>query len=164
MIFNEWQKEFENFLRKDLLPSYLESHFAKYKKLLSALCLVLEHLRYAINKECPIEVSENTLTDALLWIDYFGSHEKRLYGSVTNAIPKAAKELIQKIKNGDIQEPFSIRDVYHGHHWSGLANSQDVEEVLEYLIEKNYLIGILSKTTDRPSCKYWVNPKTFEIL
>jgi len=162
--FNEWQKEFENFLRKDLLPSYLESHFAKYKKLLPALCLVLEHLRHAINKECPIEVSEDTLTDALLWIDYFGSHAKRLYGSITNAIPKAAKELIQKIKNGIIQEPFSVRDIYHGHHWSGLANSQDVEEVLEYLIEKNYLIGTLSKTTGRPSYKYWVNPKIFEIV
>jgi|GEM_PF-6717184 len=42
--------------------------------------------------------------------------------------------------------------------WSGLSNAEEVEEVLEYLMEKNYLSSTLARTGGRPTKRYWVHP------
>lgn len=64
---------------------------------------------------------------------------------------KAAKELLKRIQSGDIAEPFSIRDVYHGHHWSGLTSAEEVQEVIDLLVEKGYLAGSKIDTNGRPT-------------
>ena len=55
---------------------------------------------------------------------------------------------MKRIQKGDIKEPFSARDVYQGHHWSGLANAK----------ESGYLALHMVKTPGRSSMKYWVHP------
>ena len=161
-LFNEWQKGHEQRLRKGDLPPHMESHLAKYKKLLPALCLIFEHVSEATQGRHPNEVARTTLGAALTWLQYLESHAWRIYGSGGNAVPGAAKTLIERIRKGEIKEPFSSRDVYYKHHWSGLASSEEVEEVLNYLVEKNYLCAAHTKTNGRPTVKYWIHPKVFE--
>ena len=48
-LFDQWQKELENRLRKGDLPPHIEAHLGKYKKLLPALCLILEHMQWALD-------------------------------------------------------------------------------------------------------------------
>ncbi len=161
-LFNEWQGDFEKRLRSGNLPPHLEAHLTKYKKLLPALCIIFAHLKEAIEGRYPESISAQALQIALQWLDYFESHARRVYESGKNTVPKAAKELIARIKKGEVQVPFSIRDVYYSNHWSGLATANQVEEVVEYLQEKYYLAGKIIKTTGRPTEKFWPNPKIFE--
>lgn len=161
-LFDIWQERHEKLLRKGDLPPHIESHLAKYKKLLPALCLILEHIHAAVRTEYPQEISYQTLEKAMTWLKYFESHACRIYGSGVNAIPKTAVELINRLQKGEIKEPFSVRDVYYSHHWSGLSNAAEVEEVVQFLVEKNYLKNAPVKTVGRTTIKYWVHPKVFE--
>ncbi len=110
----------------------------------------------------PEKISEATFKDAILWLEYLESHAHRIFGSAANAVPKASLELIRHIRRGDLVSPFSARDVYYGNHWSGLSTAAEVEEVLEYLIEKGCLGSTTVKGNGRPSIKYWVHPKILE--
>lgn len=162
VLFNQWHQELENRLRKDNLPPHLEAHLAKYKKLLPALCLIFEHIRMALDNQYPQEITYECLEKVIIWLKYFESHAYRIYGASANAIPKAATDLIRRIQKDEIAVPFTAREIYQGHHWAGLSDADTVEEVLEYLTEKNYLNGIPIKTKGRPTKKYWVHPKIFE--
>lgn len=160
-LFDFWQEKHENRMRKGNLPPHMEAHLTKYKKLLAALCLILEHANCQ-GGDYSNQVNKKSLESALAWLDYLESHAWRIYGSSASVVPKAAKDLVERIKSGEIQALFTARDVYHKHHWSGLATSEEVEEVIAYLIEKNYLAKEMTKTNGRPSVKYWVHPKIFK--
>ena len=161
-FFDEWQQKHEERLRKGDLPPHMESHLAKYKKLLPALCLIFEHVSEAMHERCPSKVTLTTLEASFTWLKYLESHAWRIYGSGGNAVPGAAKTLLERIRKGEIKDPFSSRDVYYKHHWSGLTSAEEVEEVLNYLVEKNYLCATFAKTNGRPTTKYWIHPKVFE--
>lgn len=160
LLFDAWQGSWEVKTRKSNLPEHLESHLGKYKKLIGALALIFEHLHASDNLQPPSEVSKKNLEAAITWIVYFESHAIRLYNCGLNSIPKAAKNLLNKIAEGKLQIPFSVRDVYYGNHWSGLSNSDQVNEVLNYLVEKNYLFAKqIQINGGKPTTKYWVNQK-----
>ncbi|WP_284452582.1 DUF3987 domain-containing protein [Parachlamydia acanthamoebae] len=163
VLFDKWQEKHEKRVRAGDLPPHMEAHLAKYKKLIAALCLILEHIKEAVNGEHPLAISVQTLESAICWLEYFESHANRIYGSGANAILKAAKGLINHLRKGDVKEPFTIRDIYHGKHWSGLGTAKQVEEVVDYLVEKQYLARHLVKSGGgRPTEKYWANPQIYE--
>ncbi|MGE4574509.1 DUF3987 domain-containing protein [Parachlamydia sp.] len=164
VLFDQWQKELETRLRKGDLPPYMEAHLAKYKKLLPALCLIFAHIQAALDNEYPQDITKECLQKSLLWLKYFESHACRVYGSSSNAIPKAATDLIRRIQRNEVQVPFTARDIYHGRHWSGLSNVNEVEEVLEYLIEKSCLQSSTVQTNGRSTKKYWVHPQILEQI
>lgn len=169
-LFNQWQDGYEKRIRSGNLSPHMEAHLTKYKKLLPALCIIFEHLQYAIEDKHPDNVTVETLQKAISWLDYFESHACRVYGSSSNTIPKAASDLINRVRKGDIKAPFTVREIYHGKHWSGLSNPEEVKEVLEFLEDRHYVIGQQIKTTNgnsmtgRPTKKYWVHPQIFEDL
>ena len=162
-VFDQWQETYEKRLRAGDLPPHMEAHLTKYKKLLPALCLALEHVKEAVKGKHPLAVSAQTLESAISWLAYFESHANRIYGSGANAIPKIAKELVNHLRNGDVKEPFTIRDIYYGKHWNGLGTAKQVEEVIDYLVEKHYLANKLVKSGGgRPTERYWINPQIYE--
>lgn len=161
-LFDQWQKELENRLRKGNLPPHMEAHLGKYKKLLPALCLIFEHMQSALDNEYPQHITPQCVQKAIIWLKYFESHAERIYGSSAHAIPQAATNLIRRIQQKEVKIPFTARDVYHGRHWAGLSNADEVEEVLEYLIEKNCIKCSTLQTSGRPTKKYWVHPKILE--
>lgn len=160
--FDEWQKCFEEKLRSQNLPKYMEAHLTKYKKLLPALCLILEHTKTALENKKPSEITIKTLNEAIIWLDYFESHATRVYENGTHAILKASMDLINRIIKDEVKEPFTIRDIYFGKHWKGLTNPQQVEEVCSFLEERNYIKGRSVATGGRSTMKYWLNPKVRE--
>jgi len=161
-LFDQWQLPFENKNRSGRLAPYFEAHLFKYKKLLPSLCLILEHLKQATTGVYPQSISIEALKAALLWLDYFESHTHRIYNSSANAVLKAAQDLLQRLKNEEISNPFTARDVYHGKHWTGLSDKEEVDEVLDLLVEKHCLFAKQVKTGGRSTVKYWVHSNFFE--
>lgn len=157
--FNSWQQKLECNLRSNKWPAHLEAHYAKFKKTLPALCLILEHLHDAVRYQYPQTIQLSTFHSAIKWLRYLASHANRIYDSGASIIPEVANRLLAHIRSGDLQPPFTARDIYHGKHWSGLTNQDEVEEVLSYLMDKNYLACEITRTVGRPSKKYCVHPK-----
>lgn len=161
-LFDQWQLPFENKNRSGRLSPYFEAHLFKYKKLLPSLCLILEHLKQATIGVYPQSISIEALKAALLWLDYFESYAHRIYNSSANVVLKAAQDLLQRLKNEEISNPFTALDVYHGKHWTGLSDREEVGEVLDLLVEKHCLFAKQVKTGGRSTVKYWIHPKFFE--
>ena len=158
-LFDDWQTNLECRLRQGRLPFHMEAHLAKYKKLVPSLSLIFHYLNTG---EDRAYIDRANLGNAILWAEYLESHAEKIYHSGANESLKGAHGLIRHIQQGDVQEPFSVRDVYQGHHWSGLSTPQEVEEAVALLCEKNHLVPEMVKTGERTSTKYWVHPDLFK--
>jgi len=77
-LFLDWRTDLERRLRRGELHPALESHLAKYRKLIPGLALIL-HL--AEGGRGP--VTEQAVLKALAWAEYLESHALRAYGSVS---------------------------------------------------------------------------------
>ena len=98
----------------------------------------------------------------MFWLDYFESHAYRIYNSSANSVLKAAQDLIRRVRNEEIPNPFTAREVYHGKHWTGLSDPEEVKDVVDLLIEKDCLRATPIKTGGRTTIKNWLHPKLFD--
>jgi putative DNA primase/helicase len=106
-LFLEWRTDLEARLRGGDLHPALESHLAKYRKLVPSLALTL-HL--AGNGTGP--VSERATLQALAWAEYLETHARRAYGSVSMPEVATAKAILARIRKGDLKREFSSREVW----------------------------------------------------
>ncbi|WP_167759967.1 YfjI family protein [Paraburkholderia pallida] len=153
-MFVEWRTELENELRAGDLHPAMESHLAKYRKLIPSLALIF-HL--ADGGAGPIAVEP--MARALAWSVYLRSHAERAYGSVLLAEMEGAKALLKRIKAGDIGDAFAARDVYHAKHWARLENAESVGKAISVLIEFGYLLPETLDTGGRRKTVYRINPE-----
>ena len=130
--FQEWRTNLERRLRGELHPA-LESHFAKYRKLIPAISLIC-HL--ADGSTGP--VTEKSTLRALAWGEYLESHAQRAYGSVSQPEIAVAKAILRRIKKGDLPESFSSRDVWRP-GWAKLTDRDQVKEALRLLEDYNWI-------------------------
>jgi hypothetical protein len=152
-LFLEWRTELERRLRSNELHPALESHLAKYRKLIPGLALIL-HL--ADGGTGP--VTEQATLQALAWGDYLESHAKRAYGSVSQPETAAAKAILQRIRKGDLTDGFSTRDVLRP-NWSMLDDRDQVADALRLLVDYGWLREERdNETGGRPATTYHVNP------
>lgn len=161
-LFDVWQEILENRLRSEGLPAYLEAHLAKYKKLVPVLALIFEYTWGASQNCMPVTIGSKALNMAINWAEYLESHAVKIYNHGMGKINQPAHSLLHRIRSGQLEEPFSVRDVYHGKHWSGLETSEKVQEALNYLCEYNYLMQQPVKTGGRSTMKYWVHSDVFK--
>lgn len=154
-LFLEWRNDLETRLRCGDLHPAMESHLAKYRKLVPALALVL-HL--AGGSTGP--VSERATMQALAWAEYLETHACRAYASVTMPEVGAAKAIIARIRKGDLARTFSSRDVWRP-GWAMLSNREQVAEALELLVELDWLAASKSITGGRPGKVFEANPRGF---
>ena len=96
--FSEWRADLEKRLRAADLAPALESHFAKYRKLVPALALI-NHL--ADGGAGPI--GEKALLRALAFAEYLETHARRAYGAGAASEAAAAKAILARIRKGDLQ-------------------------------------------------------------
>lgn len=137
-IFNDWRHELEMRLRAGGLSSSLESHLAKYRSLMPSLALIF-HLVSCKTDVWPLPpIDKDAALMAVGWCQYLETHAKRLYSSALDPAMESARALLQKIKNGEIQDYFSPRDIYRK-GWSHLASSESVYQAIKILIDFGWL-------------------------
>jgi putative DNA primase/helicase len=100
--FMDWRKELELRLRSGELHPALESHLAKYRKLVPALALI-NHL--ADVGSGP--VGKMSMLQALGLASYLETHAKRAYGAGPEAETAAAKAIIAHIRKANLTDDFA---------------------------------------------------------
>ena len=155
-IFLEWRAELERRLRSPDLPPALESHLAKYRKLVPALALI-NHL--ADGGVGP--VNEAALLRALGLAEYLETHARRAYGAGPEAEIAAAKSILAHIRKGDLSEGFTPRDVYR-QQWSGLTDRNHAQAGLNLLCDLDWIAAVETPTGGRPTTRYAINPRALK--
>lgn len=135
----------------------MESHISKYRKLVPALAL-LDHLILGGQGDIGID----SLKRAIAWQKFLLSHAGRAYAAVTAGSKDAAKSLAKHIKKGDLQDGFTVRNVYRK-NWSLLASAKEAAEATELLQDMGWLRAVrdekVSANDGRPTVRYMINPK-----
>lgn len=150
-IFQEWREELEMRLRGGDLHPALESHFAKYRKLIPGLALI-SHL--ADGGTGP--VSQEAVLKAVAWGDYLETHAFRAYGAISHPEVAAAKAVLTKIRKGDLPASFSSRDVWRP-GWAMLSSRGQVSGALQLLVDYGWLREEHVETGGRPATIYHLN-------
>lgn len=154
-LFLEWRTDLERRLRSGELHPAMESHLAKYRKLVPGLALLL-HL--ANGGTGP--VSERATLQALAWAEYLETHACRAYASVAMPEVGAAKAIIAHIRKGNLPRTFASWQVWRP-GWSLLTDRVQVAEALGLLVELGWLAATKTDTGGRPGTMYSVNPRGF---
>ena len=114
--FSEFRGELERNLRSGELHPALESHLAKYRKLVPALALIF-HLMEGHSGA----IDDSATLRAISWAGYLRSHAERLYGAALGGDVAVAKAILAKLKAGAFPyaDGFVARDIYRN-CWTGL--------------------------------------------
>ncbi len=151
--FTEWRTDLEARLRAGDLAPALESHLAKYRKLVPTLALI-NHLADGGSGN----VSETALVRALAFSEYLETHARRAYGSGTEAEAETAKAILSRISKGDLREGFTARDVYRN-QWSNLSDREAVQAGLDLLADLDWLATSTAQSAGRSRTSYRINPR-----
>ena len=152
-LFLEWRTDLEAKLRSGELHPALESHLAKYRKLIPGLALVL-HLTSGGGGA----VSERATLQALAWAEYLETHARRAYASVTTPEVAAAKAIIDRLRRGDLPKTFASWRVWRP-GWAMLSDRQQVADALSLLVDLDWLSRRQEQTGGRPGIIYEANPR-----
>lgn len=154
--FRQWREALEVRLRSGELHPALESHLAKYRKLVPGLALIL-HLAGGGTGL----VGKRATLQALAWAEYLETHARRAYASVTRPEVVAAKALIDKLRRGDLPRTFAARDVYR-QGWAYLSEREQVLDALQLLADLDWLAIRTCDTAGRAATVYEANPRGLE--
>jgi Protein of unknown function (DUF3987) len=135
-----------------LVSSALESHFAKYRKLVPALALI-NHLTGGGFGP----VGERPLLRAIAFASYLESHALRAYAAGSEIEISAAKAILAHIGKGDLRDGFAGRDVYRS-CWANFSDRAQTKAGLDLLCEFDWLRAERIETGGRPAFVYHVNP------
>jgi hypothetical protein len=155
-LFSSWHRAHEIKLRGGELTRALESHFAKYRKLVPSLALI-NHLADGGSGA----TSETAMLRALAFADYLETHARRAYGAGSEIETSPAKAILKHIRKGDLQDGFTAREIQR-RGWSNLSERDHVQAGLELLCDLDWLRAercIAGATGGRPSFTYRFNPR-----
>ncbi len=152
-LFDGWRTELELRLRSGTLHPVMEAHLAKYRSLIPSLALLC-HL--ADVGHGP--VGGEAMARAVALGNYLESHANRAYDVVLRADLTSARALGDKLLNGQLPNPFSLRDIYR-HAWSGLSARSSAQAAVEVLEDLDWLRVEKETTGGRGKTIYHVNPK-----
>jgi Protein of unknown function (DUF3987) len=127
--FLGWRLDLERQLRSGEMSPALEGHLAKYRKLVPSLAL-MNHLADGGNGP----VSHRALLKALATAHYLESHARRVYSSACESELAAAKAILKHIRNGDLKDGFTARDL-HQRNWAHLTEREQVGEGVSLLVD-----------------------------
>ncbi|MBI3918168.1 MAG: DUF3987 domain-containing protein [Betaproteobacteria bacterium] len=152
-LFREWRGVLESKLRTGDLHPALESHLAKYRKLVPGLALILHLANGATGP-----VSKRATLQALAWAEYLETHARRAYASVTSPEVTAAKAIVYRLRRGDLNRTFSSRDVWRP-NWANLSDRETVLDALRLLVDFDWIMVTRTETAGRTATVYEANPK-----
>ena len=155
-FFDNWRGALEVKVQNETSAS-IESHLAKYRSLMPSIALLV-HLADVADRDSTVTaVTLESVTCAAAWCDYLESHARRIYGMQAEFEIEGAKSILQKLKKGELNSPFTVRQV-HRKHWSGLTNSQEAETACALLVGHGYLREVEIRGKGRPTVQYTLNP------
>lgn len=152
-LFQEWRESLERKLRSGALHPALESHLAKYRKLVPGLALIL-HLAAGDTGS----ISARSTLQALAWAEYLETHARRAYASVTSPEVSAARSIIDKLRRGELARTFAARDIYR-QGWAHLSERERVLDALQLLADLDWLFVHTRQTDGRPATIFEANPR-----
>jgi hypothetical protein len=104
-------------------------------------------------------IKKTHLEQAQMLCQYLKERAKALYHSQElEQDLVVARKILERIKNGDITEGLSIRDIKHA-HYPGLKNSKLVNQGIALLEECGYIKIVEIKTGGRSSKSILINPE-----
>jgi hypothetical protein len=154
-IFDQWRGSLEARLRSSDLHPALESHLAKYRKLVPSLALLC-----ALADGAAGAIDAGSCLRALALAEYLESHAKRVYGAGSEAETAAAKAILVRIRRGDLDDGFTCRTI-HQRDWSNLSDLEQVQAGLNLLVDNDWIIDRTAKSPagGRPKTAYLINPR-----
>ena len=179
-FFYKWYLKLEARRRSEGEDVMVE-HLSKFDSLMPSLALIfhlIEIANWALNKvdapqgplfpEPPKQISLQNAKLAAEWCDYLESHAWRIYGLAANVSVQAAKKLLEKIRDGSLEDGFNAREVY-SQNWSFLDSKKLAQAAIDELVETGWLREIPppepQKKGGRPfTPTYRIHPKAREIL
>lgn len=156
LLFSDWRQGYEARLRSGDRHPALESHIAKYRKLIPSLALIHHLVDIGTGP-----VGKAALLSALKWSEFLEAHAERFYAAASNSAADGAATILQHIRRGALAERFTAREV-HRRGWTNLTDRERVGDALDMLGEHDFVREIevsLSARGGRPSTLYVVNPK-----
>jgi putative DNA primase/helicase len=148
--FFGWRSDLEHRLRAGDLHPALESHLAKYRKLVPGLGLICHLVDGGVG---PVSVA--AVKRAISWASYLETHAQRAYGSVTAAEAETARLILKRIESGHLLNEFTARDVWRP-GWSRLTDRVAVQGALDMLVEYDRLVERKLETGGRDKVLYSV--------
>jgi putative DNA primase/helicase len=155
-LFHEWRAGLETGLRSDDYHPAMESHLAKYRKLVPALALV------CALADGKTDVEYTDLMRALSWAEYLQTHAERAYAAGTRPETDGATALLAKIRAGTVVDGFKPADVYLK-GWSYLGSPEVVNSAAQMLCDLGHLRRVVQRQKQgagRPAISYQINPAT----
>lgn len=164
LLFYDWWTELEQTKLRgdDTRESIMLEHLGKYRKAMPALAEIFHWIDVADGHPAgPVSLRAARLAAA--WCEYLESHAKRIYGLVSNIAPRAAANLIERIRKGSLADTFTTRDVYRK-QWELLQDRDTVEEACLLLAANGWLRDVTPQSDiGRPQATtYLINPKAIK--
>ncbi|WP_339645555.1 DUF3987 domain-containing protein [uncultured Porticoccus sp.] len=159
-FFDNWRAALELKVQNEKTPT-IESHLAKYRSLMPSIALLIHLADLADRNATLTPVTLEAATCAAALCNYLESHARRIYGMQAVFEVDGAKFLLQKLKEGDLDSPFTVRQV-HRKHWSGLATAQEAEAACALLVDHGYLKEVEIRGKGRPTVQYLLNPMVLD--
>jgi hypothetical protein len=162
-LFSAWRADLEREVRSSDLSPALEGHKAKYRSLFPALALLIEIADRADGDSgtTPTEVTETSAARAMGWCEYLQRHAARLYYSAEHPEMRSARELLKKLKAGEVSHGDPVRSV-HQRNWSGLTDKEVLRGALEVLTDHGWLRVHKVESGGRPSEMVLLHPSLRE--
>jgi hypothetical protein len=161
-FLDEWRADLEAELRSGKIEHpAIEAHLSKYRSLMPSLALLFHLIEVADNPNTFSAISFDNATKAAAWCSYLFEHAKRIFGLGLNATARLARSIAEHIRDGDLSDTFTARDVYRK-QWSGLSTAKEVIEPLNLLEDYGWLRSVTIKSQldgGRPTTTYILNPK-----
>jgi hypothetical protein len=154
--FDEWRLNLEGRVRSADLHPALESHLAKYRKLVPSLALIC-----ALADGGTRAIDGAAVLRALAFADYLESHARRCYAAGSEAETATAKAILSRIHKGDLADGFTCRDV-HRQGWSNLSEPDQVQSGLNLLVDYDWPAAesiAAGSAGGRPKTVYRINPR-----
>ncbi len=133
------------------------SYLYKIPKSCFAIALIFHCLEHINDAVFPSEITLETTLRAIAYTEVLTTHARRVFALGENQIFALAQILIGKIKKGELEQGFTIREVMRK-HWSGLRTKDTVQDVIGLLIDYGYLLELPTSGEGRPTIKYAFHP------
>lgn len=160
VVFNDWLNTLQTVKIKQEENPLMVEHLGKFRSLMPSLALIFHLIDIADGKQTR-QVSKQAALLAVQWCEYLEAHARRIYAMGESPAHEAVVRLSEKIKAGELPNPFTAKSVYDK-GWHGLKNKTEVQAGCDVLIDEQWLMMTRKPTTGGkgrpPAPEYHINP------